>query len=256
MASLLDELNSSLNSKKDDETAEILKRILSEQTQNDVSNKDVIVSLLDVESKLVRRLSSEAIAEWAKQQHNRVIFTDKIILDKLIKTLYTEIDDDIVIHSARAVANICFDNAEAGNMIDADNFEKVAQLLNVNEGKKYEVFTKISGMMVNVLTHNEACAKKICNNNTFNNIDGLLRKFGNGSEDNDTMVTYLLSIVNLLGDYCEELNVNVNEKFWKKITDVFKVSPNLEISVVCLEIFHGQSEKGFSDYLFYIYICL
>ncbi|XP_018575957.1 rap1 GTPase-GDP dissociation stimulator 1 [Anoplophora glabripennis] len=220
-----------------------LKIILTQGTNIEISSTDVIKTLLQINRNEILKLSTEIIAEWAKTAYNRKNLTNESIINCLMSLLDNN-DVDIVFNSIRALGNICYENEEACNLVDKIGINNILMILK-NDDKRNDqsLTTKVSGLLLNLISLHDGLSRTVLKNEIVPVLEKLMIKYFETFEDNQMLLTFLLTILSNLLDYFDEQNVIFSEKLCQLVVDIFKKSTNPEISVICLEIFHGQSEK-------------
>lgn len=244
MSDLFDKLVNAIETQDEEEIINNLKILLTQGINIEICNGDVINILLTMNRNEILKLSTEAIAEWAKIESNRESMTNENIINGLMSLLDNS-DTDVVFNSIRALGNICYENEEACNLIDKVGINNILMILKNDDMRKDQsLTTKVSGLLLNLITLHDGIPQTALKNDIVPVLEKLLVKYFKEFEDNQMLLTFLLSILNNLLDYFDEQNITFTEKLCQVVIDIFKISTNPEVSVICLEIFHGQSEKG------------
>lgn len=87
MENFINDLNSSINSKKDQDIIHNLKLLIEDADNVTVKEANTFEKLLNLESKNVLIVACETIAELCKNLENRKIFTNEPIVNKLMQFL-------------------------------------------------------------------------------------------------------------------------------------------------------------------------
>ncbi|KAJ8950000.1 hypothetical protein NQ318_002411 [Aromia moschata] len=242
MAKVLDKLVS-LENLSEEETVHNLKAILAQATDIEINSSDIVRSLLKTGKNEIIKLTTEVIAEWAKIESNRKVMTNEEIINALL-LLLENTDLDIVFNSIRSLGNICYENEEACNIIDKIGIDSILMILKKDaERDDKSLTTKVAGLLVNLFTLHDGLPRTALKNEIIPVLEQLLLKYYKPFDENQILLTFLLSVLNHLSDYFDEQNIPFTEHFCQIIVDIFKISTIPEISVMCLEIFHTHSEK-------------
>lgn len=244
MSEPLNKLISATETLDEEEIINNLKSILTHGTNIEISNSDVMKILLQVNRTEILKLSTEVIAEWAKIAINRKNMTNESIINGLMSLLDNN-DVDVVFNSIRALGNICYENEEACDLVDKIGINNILMILKNDDKRNDQILTtKVSGLLLNLISLHDGLSRTVLKNEIIPVLEKLLIKYFKTFEDNEMLLTFLLTVLNNLLDYFDEHNIIFSETLCQIVVDIFKKSTNPEISVICLEIFHGQSEKG------------
>lgn len=87
MENFINDLNSSINSKKDQDIIQNLKLLIEDADNVLLKEANTFEKLLNLESKIVLTVACETIAELCKNLENRKVFTNEHIVNKLMHFL-------------------------------------------------------------------------------------------------------------------------------------------------------------------------
>ncbi|KAJ8915842.1 hypothetical protein NQ315_004655 [Exocentrus adspersus] len=243
MSDLMKNLSAAAENMNEDEILKILRVMLAQETTVEIINSTVVTNLLKSNRTDIIQLSTEVIAEWAKTESNRKMITDEFIVSNLMDLLKNS-NVDIVFNAIRALGNICYENKEACSLVEKVGISNILQILRDDDKRKDQLLTtKTSGFLLNLVNVHDGLCQTILKNEIMPTLEKLLTKYSKTSDENLMLLTFLLSILNHLLDYTDDQNISFTEEFCRVVISIFKSSTNPEISVICLEIFHGQSEK-------------
>ncbi|KAJ8974608.1 hypothetical protein NQ317_019353 [Molorchus minor] len=219
-----------------------MSNILEQSTTVETSN-DVIKMLLKNNKNEIVKLSTEVTAELAKTEANRKTMTDEEIISILLSFLEDK-DTDIIFNAIRALGNICYENEEACNIIDKIGINNIILILERDsERDDNSLTTKATGLLVNLFSLHDGLPRTALKNGIITTLEQLFLKYYKHFEENEMLITFLLSVFNHLADYFDEQNITFFQSLCQLIIDIFKMSTNPEISVMCLEILHTHAEK-------------
>lgn len=84
MENVLNDLNSSIDAKNDQEILKNLKVIIEQAAKTNINETNTFKKLLSLDSSNVQTLGAESIAELCKNQENRQVFTNQDIVNRLM----------------------------------------------------------------------------------------------------------------------------------------------------------------------------
>lgn len=241
------ELLSSLEEGNEEKIFSNLSHLAAQGGDIELENRNILLSLIKFENEKIIRQFVEVAAEWTKLEHNRCFFTDKNLIKYFLDFLEdsTNVDESLVIGAIRVLGNICYENEEARNIINKNGLARVISILNEDKNRKNNLLTlKSSGFLVNLLISAEDLQKASLNLNIIEVVEGILKKYIKSFNENQMLFAFLLTILNNVIDHIDEQNILFSVDFCSLIIDIFKLSQTPEISVLCLEILHGQADKG------------
>ncbi|XP_056634995.1 GTPase-GDP dissociation stimulator vimar [Diorhabda sublineata] len=246
MSDILQNLMKAIGERNESKIIENLKVLLS-QTDVILTNVDLVKDLLKFDNNTeIIKLSTEVIAETARTESNRKVCTD----DKLINSLTDLLEDkdpDVILNSVRALGNICYENEEACNIIHKIGINKILDILKDDKTKNEDVnsilITKTSGLLFNLLNMHEGLIRSSLSNGLMEIVEDILKKYSEKLEKHETLLIFQISILNTVEHYLDEQHIPFKQQLCKVLIDIFKQSRTPEICVLCLEIFHGQSEQ-------------
>ncbi|CAG9864450.1 unnamed protein product [Phyllotreta striolata] len=234
---ILQNLKKAAEKKEDTKIIQNLKLLPKETELDDIL---FLRDLLESDNFEILKVTIELVAELAKIESNRKIFTNEHLVKDIIHLLDYK-DLDIVINSIRALGNICYENEEACNIIDKIGVDKLQFILKDDASRKdSELTSKTAGLFLNLLNMSSNLGKVCLKNGLFPIIEDLLAKYSKNCNQNETLLVFLISIINSLEYLFDEQDVPFTKELCKLLIDIFKQSVTPEISIPCLEIFHSQ----------------
>ncbi|KAF5299710.1 hypothetical protein FQA39_LY11505 [Lamprigera yunnana] len=238
---LLRELSISIRDKNEEKTKENIQTIISQSKNIEVTDINDIECMLQSTSIENLRLTAEAIAELAKTESNRIIFTTKDVTSFLLRLL--AYDDDTVIQACRSLGNICFENVEARKIL---NQEGLLTLIDVIKSKSpennFKLINVAFGCLLNLLMGEEDLQKCAVRHNIITSIEEVLKNICDALDINEDCCTHVLLSLNILAEHL--VDVQISEELCCLLIDVLQKSKNPEIYIVCLEILHMQLENN------------
>lgn len=246
MSEILQNLIKATAEKNETKIVEDLKVLLT-HTDVILPSVDLVKDLLKFDNTDIVKLSTQLIAETARTESNRKLYTN----DKLINALIYLLDDkdpDVILNSVRALGNICYENEEACKIIHKIGTNKILNILKEDQDNKNKdvnsiLITKTSGLLFNLLNMHEGLIRSSLNNGLMQIIEDILTKYSEELEKYETLLIFQISILNTVEHYLDEQHIPFTQQLCKILIDIFKKSQTPEICVSCLEIFHGQSEQ-------------
>jgi hypothetical protein len=244
MSSLLSDLSNAVDANNEQDILDNLKLILAQGANIELENSNILKRIIPLNNDNITQAFVEVAAEWCKLEHNRKFFTDKEIIEYLLGLLEKS-EESLIVSTIRALGNICYENDEARQIIDKKGLSTVISILEADCSRKNNLLTlKVSGFLVNLLTSNDELQKAALKLNIVDIVEKVLNKYLKSFNENQMLFAFLLTILNNVIDYIEEQDVPFKESLCCVLVDIFKMSTTPEISVICLEILHGQSHKG------------
>lgn len=200
-----------------------------------------IKSLLRFKNEQITCKTTKLIAECAKNECNRNIFTDKEIIQLLLNIL--ESKENFVLNVVRALGNIFYENENATNMLDKNDFDAILKkFYELETSNNMVLLSKMSGLLLNIFISNSDL-QFVNKNQLLNHISSTLGKICIKEFNDYTYHSYLLQIVyTLMVEYDEQ--IIYSEKLHKIIIDILKNSNIPELELICLQILYNASEKG------------
>lgn len=244
MSATLNELTTAIDANNEKDVIEKLKLIVAQGEDIELQNNNILKQLIKYDNEKIIQAFVEVAAELSKKEQNRRFFTDKDLIEYLLSLLQKE-EESLVVGAIRALGNICYENEEARTIIDKQGLSTVISILEKDHNRKNNLLTlKVSGFLVNLLISNDDLQKAALKFNIIEVIEKLMKKYLKSFKENQMLFAFLLTILNHVIDYIDDQNIPFTEDLCCTIIDIFKLSSTPEISVLCLEILHGQSEKG------------
>nr|XP_023024992.1 rap1 GTPase-GDP dissociation stimulator 1 [Leptinotarsa decemlineata] len=243
MSDLLKKLTKATEDLNEQEIIDNLKIILSENTNIELNNVDLLNALLKIDKNEILKLASEVTAEWAKSEQNRKVLTNEEVISKLLTKLENT-DADVVLHVIRAIGNICYENEEACNIIGKFGVDNFLSILKADcEQTNNALTTKTAGLFVNLFNLNDGIIRTALKNELMPILEQLLHKYSESLEENEILLSFLLSVLTNVENYLDEQDIPFTESLCQVVIEIFQKTTNPEMSVMAIEIFHGQSEK-------------
>lgn len=240
---LLNNLSTAISTNNDKEILNSLKVILENGADIKLTDNKLILTLLNNKSESVTAQTVQVIAEWAKTEHNRTLLTDADIINSLTALINNK-NQDIVINTIRALGNICYENEKACDIVEKSGIDCVLNVLkNDHQRDDSTLTTKASGFLLNLLSTSEQLPRIALKNGILNILETLLTKYKKSFNDNQTVITFLVAILNTVETYFNEQNIVLSESMCYLLVEIFRMSPSPEISVTVIEILHGQTER-------------
>jgi hypothetical protein len=243
MSSLLSDLSNAVDANNEQDILDNLKLILAQGANIELENSNILKRIIPLNNDKITQAFVEVAAEWCKLEHNRKFFTDKEIIEYLLGLLEKS-EESLIVSTIRALGNICYENDEARQIIDKKGLSTVISILEADCSRKNNLLTlKVSGFLVNLLTSNDELQKAALKLNIVDIVEKVLNKYLKSFNENQMLFAFLLTILNNVIDYIEDQDIPFKESLCCVLVDIFKMSTTPEISVICLEILHGQSHK-------------
>lgn len=243
MENILSNLNSAINSANEQKAIECLKTIISKPGDFIIIEVGPFKKLLKIPNKSLQTVVAESIAELCTIAENRKVFTDEEVIRDLMHFMESG-SDDLIFSTVRALGNICYDNEQGSELINKLGIDSILEVLRSDSKRDNDsLTTKVSGLLVNLLNTHDDLPKAALNGGILPIVKTLLIKYKHQIEKNRVVITYLLSILNLLTDYLDDKEYIFSEDLAKLVIDIFKETEIPEIGVLCLEIFHPLLER-------------
>lgn len=247
MSNLLNNLISSVESKNEQQIICYLRTILDENIDLKLTDIMVLNKLLNIEEKEIQTLTAQLIADIARNESRKYLTNVETI--NSVNNLLKDDNQELTFNTVRALGNICYENDEACNIMDKIGLENIISLLQKDFTRSNnQLTTKLLGLLVNLFSQQEELCRSALKSGMMYILNQLLLKYSKlfltSAEEQKTLTMFLLSVISTLSDYFGEQNITFEESSCKVVIDIFKTSNYPEVSVPCLEIFHGQSERG------------
>lgn len=241
----LDELSSAIQELDNAKIKHTLEMLLENSLEIELEKHIIIDNILCIEDLEVLETATKLLAELAKSASNRKVLTQSHIIKKLTECFKYK-KPKLSVNAVRALGNICFENEEGCKIIDELGMNDVISLLK-NDDIENELVANVLGLIMNLFNSYDTIIKSALNQGIVPIIDGLFIKytkvFKENPNENQILITFLVSVLNNLLDYADEYNFVFSEDMCKQVVEIFKHSDCAGISVACLEIFHGQIER-------------
>ncbi|XP_030755329.1 rap1 GTPase-GDP dissociation stimulator 1 isoform X2 [Sitophilus oryzae] len=243
MENILSNLNLAINSANEQKAIECLKTIISKPGDFIIIEVGPFKKLLKIPNKSLQTVVAESIAELCTIAENRKVFTDEEVIRDLMHFIESG-SDDLIFSTVRALGNICYDNEQGSELINKLGIDSILEVLRSDSKRDNDsLTTKVSGLLVNLLNTHDDLPKAALNGGILPIVKTLLIKYKHQIEKNRVVITYLLSILNLLTDYLDDKEYIFSEDLAKLVIDIFKETEIPDIGVLCLEIFHPLLER-------------
>ncbi|XP_044760544.1 rap1 GTPase-GDP dissociation stimulator 1-B [Coccinella septempunctata] len=244
----MDKLNTTLLCLSEENGTENILDLLKSLNPNEIrlNSSSSIKSLLKYKNKLIILKTTELVAELAKDESNRNVLSEKEILQLLLNLL--ESDESINLNVIRALGNIFFENEDATNMLEKNDFDKILNKFYDLEGSdNILLLSKISGLLLNIFISN-GDLKFVNKNQLLNHISSILEKQSSIKSDDIKYFSYLLQIIyTLMVEY--EDQIIYSEKLYNSIIDILKNSNIPELELICLQILYNASDTDKVQFL-------
>ncbi|KAM3961933.1 LOW QUALITY PROTEIN: visceral mesodermal armadillo-repeats [Aphomia sociella] len=192
-------------------------------------------------------LSVQAISELAKCEHKRETYAQKDVIEPIIDILKKEINSDkteLLKQCCRALGNLCCD-CDTSRKIILD-YNSVPILINLLEqalekGSKFEVVKVFSTKMFqNFAIGGSEFSESIVQGGLIELLRKILVLELEKEDMNDDMVLSALLVLSVINDNTPEFLFD--EKVNKAVLNILRETTNVEISELCLEYLHIQTE--------------
>lgn len=239
---LLNDLTISIKDNNEESITENLQAIISQGNAIELKSTASIQPLFTSKCKKILRLTAEAIAEIAKLEGNRKVLTSKEVTNFLLD-LFKYKDVPLLIQACRGLGNICFENECAREVIGKDGLKILISAIDFcRTANDFKLQTVICGFLLNLLMGNDELQKIALECNVLNLLEDILKQQLPNIEKQEDCVTHILLAVNMILDHM--MDTHLSESFCHLLVDILKISQNPEVSVLCLEVIHGQSENS------------
>ncbi|KAF2883959.1 hypothetical protein ILUMI_22217 [Ignelater luminosus] len=242
MNSLLNELNESIKCNNEEDIIHNLEAIVSQGKTIELTSLSPIEPLFQQKCNEILILAADAIAEIAKSDENRKVLTDKEVTSFLL-SLFKYKNVPLTIQSCRALGNICFENESARELIGKDGLKTLISVITFGKASKDAKLQMVAcGFMLNLLMGNDDLQKAALEYDILNLMKDILNEELNDFEAHEDCCTHILLTLNMLTDHM--IDTWLSEDLCSVLVEILKISKNPEISVICLEIIHGQLENN------------
>ncbi|RZC32954.1 rap1 GTPase-GDP dissociation stimulator 1-B [Asbolus verrucosus] len=243
MTAHLNDLSNAIEVNNEQDILDNLTCILAKGRDIELENSNILKRIITLNNDTINKLFVEVAAEWSKLEHNRKFFTDREIIEFLLSLLESS-EETLVVSTIRTLGNICYENEEARKIVDKKGLSTVISMLEADSSRQNNLLTlKVSGFLVNLLNENEELQKAALKLNIVDVTEKVLNEYIKSFNENQMLYAFVLTILNNVIDHIDDENVPFTEDFCCTLIDIFKMSTTPEISVLCLEILHGQSDK-------------
>ncbi|XP_015605942.1 rap1 GTPase-GDP dissociation stimulator 1 [Cephus cinctus] len=203
---------------------------------------DVFLMLLTHESKIVIAKTAKAIAEVAKIERGREIFTNAHLVKKLM-SLLKEDDIDILAQASRALGNICYENEKGKELLQKKNGLKdiliaLKKSASLGDAKGAGFLRNVTaGLLLNFLIGQDELQKEALKENVLSIVCSILENDGITAGES---ATHAMLILGLLADLGQDV---LDERLTKILVAILASDASPELSEMCLELLHGQAEN-------------
>lgn len=223
---------------------ETLEKLPSAANIQTIDLKECFMQLLNQNTPNVSLFTSTAIAEITKNSEQRVKFSNRDVLEKLMELLQSSIAKrqiELIIQICRALGNIFYSNDDARNIIFHLNGGSVLielydiSMNDVKDSQQLELFLKVrGGCMSNYLLGNEELSQRAIELK-------LIDKMKTRMIESKLGLEHLLPVFSILTEQVSELIFQPD--VIKLIVNALKTSSDSEVIEACLELLQCQSES-------------
>lgn len=247
MNSLLNELNDSIKCNNEEHIIHNLEAIVSQGKTIELTSLSAIEPLFQQKCREILVLAADAIAEIAKSDENRKVLTDKEVTSFLL-SLFKYKNVPLTIQSCRALGNICFENESARELIGKDGLRTLISVITFGKVSKDAKLQMVAcGFMLNLLMSNDDLQKAALEYDILSLMTDILNQQLKDFEAHEDCCTHILLTLNMLTDHM--IDTWLSEDLCSVLVAILKISKNPEISIICLEIIHGQLENSKCNYI-------
>ncbi|XP_018335360.1 rap1 GTPase-GDP dissociation stimulator 1 [Agrilus planipennis] len=232
----LNNLNNETSSQNEAEVNSILSSLVTSRESKCI-NTEPIEKLICSENLKTRTFTAQAIAELAKTDINRELFTNEKVLSLLVKLFHDE-DEELTVQTCRAIANITFENQKAQSLLGTDGLNEIISVLK-SSSNNVKLRRVLCGCLLNVVMNSDELQKEEIRKNLLRIIENICEQQFEDFEEFEDAFYYLLSIINILAEHLDE-NTTLSDNLLKILVGILKVSLNFAISSICLDIIQGQ----------------
>ncbi|XP_055374217.1 GTPase-GDP dissociation stimulator vimar [Condylostylus longicornis] len=237
---------------EEEKAIEIIKHLYKIEV-NKLENYDFVetfLPLLRLQSKSLLTEVAKCIAEMTKNEPQRKKFTNKEIIELLIRNLHNleeNFEIEPIIQVCRALGNICYLNDEGRSFIlSCKGDEDLIKLLNVelkevNKTNECQFIKVRGGLISNYLLGNENLAKHAMDLNIMKYIEHIFDNSVKNVEENEILLLNTLPILSILTENVADLNFN--SKLNIQLAEILAASTNPDLAELCLELLHYQAEN-------------
>lgn len=226
--------------------------VLLETDSVDLSNLQLVNKLLLHKNTEIIKLTSQAIAESAKNTENRERLSDPDIIETLLSIL--DITDPLCLTQiCRALGNLCYENDKARQFVTNGNgLNKMINVIEVNiDGSNNAQLVNITcGFLLNYLSSNETAQKRALELDILKLVEKLIAKKIDHFSANEDLFTHLLLMLSSLTE--NMVDSWFTEGLCLQLKRILEISINPEISELCLELLHNQGENGCFFSVYYL----
>lgn len=203
---------------------------------------DVFLTLLTHESKTIIIKAAKTIAEIAKTEQGRNTCTNDDLVKILIKLL-KEDDIHILTQTCRALGNICYENEKGKQLVQQrDSLKDILTVLtksiNLRDAEGAAFLRNVTaGFLLNFLIGQDDLQRKALEQNVLSIICSILEIDGTVARE---AATHAMLILGILADLGQDI---LDERLIKVLVDILESDGSPEISEMCLELLHGQTEN-------------
>lgn len=186
----------------------------------------------------VLQLTTQIIADLAKKEENRGLFTNKCIVEDLLTCIKS--CNSVVYQALRAIGNVCFENEKACAIVGEEGLQTILLTINTYQEKgQEEIVSAGLGVTANIVATSEKLAKVSLSLNVLDVVENVLTK----NEQNDAVTQQLLILLSSLTDEVTEVHQQQLKRLCYAVIKIMKTTENLEVGALCLEFLFSQAES-------------
>ncbi|XP_019760839.1 rap1 GTPase-GDP dissociation stimulator 1-B [Dendroctonus ponderosae] len=243
MESIFNDLSCAVNNKDYTEIIRILNCLIKQADKVKIKEISLFIALFNLGSQSVQIVAAEATAELCKCLEIRRVFTNAELVNILMQYVKSD-SPELTLEAVRALGNICYENEDACKLVEKEGIDSILTLLRDDSKREDDnITTKVSGLFATLINMNDNVPKAALDGGILTVVEHLLLKYKVSIAEHKTAIAFLLSIVDSLIDYIDDVEFVFTERLGKIVVDILKGSEVPRIYVLCLSIFHALSEK-------------
>ncbi|RVE46591.1 hypothetical protein evm_008778 [Chilo suppressalis] len=193
-------------------------------------------------------LTIQAVSELAKCESKRESYSQKEIVQPIIRILHSEINSgktELLKQCCRALGNLCCDCDTSRKIILENNgISALKKLIELSLDKNTLAFNEIRMLackgLLNFAIGGQEFSEMIAQEGLIELLHRILELELNKDDMSDEMVSTSLLILSVISDNDPE--ILFEEKVNKAVLNVLRETSNVEISELCLDHLHAQAE--------------
>lgn len=220
-----------------------LMRVVKNSSEFKVKKSGYFDDLLVHRDNRILRVTADAIAELCKVPENRPAFSVPAVTNSMVNLL-SNANADVVMHTMRAIGNLCFENSVARKLIGRRGLQALIDILKKQfdpETVDNKTVCICCGAMMNLVMSDDDLLKACIELQVAKLFETVIK---HNIAEFDTMENTIGHLIFVLNMMCEHLiDAWLPLSTVEVLVDVLKVSINPEISCMCLEVLRIQSES-------------